>query len=95
MESIYQINKIEKGNLSNENEMQNEEIVRQQLIIKKQEEIITGLQENLIKEMKEHEQNNNRLGTTKALLHTLNLRNEELENSKTVFEDKYNNIQSL
>lgn len=95
MESIQQINNIEKGNLSNENGMQNEEINRQQLIIKKQEEIITGLQENLIKEMKEHEQNNNRLGTTKALLHSINLRNEELETSKTFFEDKYNNMESL
>lgn len=95
MESIQKINNIEKGNLSSENGMQNDEINRQQLIIKKQEEIITGLQENLIKEMKEHEQNNNRLGTATATLQAVNLKNEELYNAKTLYEDKYNNMESL
>lgn len=88
LNSIQHINNVEKGNLFNETNMQNEEITRQQLIINKQEDIINELQTHLMQEMKEHEQDKNKLGTALSTLRSVNNTNGELAAAKSTFEDK-------
>jgi len=75
--------------------MQNNEIMRQQKIITQQDEIIKGLQEHITMEMKDNENNKNKLSTSLATVHRLSDENDKLKASNATFEDKYNNMEKL
>jgi len=75
--------------------MQNNEIYRQQKIINQQDEIIKGLQEHITIEMKDNENNKNKLSVSTATVHRLSSDNDKLLAEKDMFEDKYSNMENL
>lgn len=68
--------------------MQSNEILRQQKIINQQDEIIKGLQEHITMEMKDNENNKNKLSTSLATVHRLSDENDKLKACNATLEDK-------